>query len=75
MMPGFNAEAAIGPSRRPYATVGARTRVGVQAAVYPQRALGLPTGGGGGGDGLGIITQCVCPCCIEIAGNLFCCGR
>lgn len=78
MMPGFNAEVAVEPTRRAYVTAG-RTSAAEQAAVYPQAAvaqrLGGGLGGGLGGDPLGIITQCVCPCCIEIAGNLFCCGR
>jgi hypothetical protein len=79
MMPGFTAEVAVGSARRGYVTAR-RTSAGEQAAVYPQAMVRQRVGGGldgGLGAGLGgelaAITQCVCPCCIQVAGRLFCC--
>ena len=57
-------------------------RSGAAAAptgVVPQQLLSAQlTGGPAGGltarlGELRAITQCVCPCCIQVAGRLFCC--
>jgi hypothetical protein len=77
MIPEFTAEAALA-AHRPY-HMTAKTPAGGDATISPQLSEIMARRGGGGGalGGLGgpleAITQCVCPCCIQVAGRLFCC--
>jgi hypothetical protein len=73
MLPGFTTDTYL-PSGQRYMAVAA-PNADATATILPQARIGTPGRTIGGGDDLAIITQCVCPCCIEIAGNLFCCGR
>jgi len=63
--------------RRVTNTMRVETGAVPQAVVTRQRPDNVLIGGGigsiGGVGDLNAITQCKCPCCIEIAGSLICC--